>query len=87
MTEIGTTTDGLLRRAKAGDTAALGALFAHYRDRLRQMVRLRLRLRSLCSCSRPFPFSYLASPLWLRSRGHPLDRSPAALPCLLSPTP
>ena len=45
MTEIGTTTDDLLRRAKAGDTAALGALFAHYRDRLRQMVRLRLDRR------------------------------------------
>ena len=42
MTEIGTTTDDLLRRAKAGDAPALGALFAHYRDRLRQMVRLRL---------------------------------------------
>jgi RNA polymerase sigma-70 factor (ECF subfamily) len=45
MTENGTTTDDLLRRAKAGDTAALGALFAHYRDRLRQMVRLRLDRR------------------------------------------
>ena len=45
MTEAGTTTDDLLRRAKAGDTAALGALFAHYRDRLRKMVRLRLDRR------------------------------------------
>ena len=44
MTETGNT-DDLLRRAKAGDAAALGALFAHYRDRLRQMVRLRLDRR------------------------------------------
>jgi RNA polymerase sigma-70 factor (ECF subfamily) len=42
MTDVGTTTADLLRRAKAGDAAALGALFAHYRDRLRKMVRLRL---------------------------------------------
>jgi hypothetical protein len=28
----------LLRRAKTGDAAALGALFAHYRDRLRKMI-------------------------------------------------
>ena len=45
MTDSGTTTDDLLRRAKAGDAAALGALFARYRDRLRQMVRLRLDRR------------------------------------------
>src|SRR6516164_8717487 len=45
MTDTGATTDDLLRRAKAGDAAALGALFAHYRDRLRQMVRLRLDRR------------------------------------------
>jgi RNA polymerase sigma-70 factor (ECF subfamily) len=38
-------TDDLLQRAKAGDAAALGALFAHYRDRLRKMVRLRLDAR------------------------------------------
>jgi RNA polymerase sigma-70 factor (ECF subfamily) len=44
MTDSGTT-DDLLRRARAGDAAALGALFAHYRDRLRQMVRLRLDRR------------------------------------------
>jgi RNA polymerase sigma-70 factor (ECF subfamily) len=44
MTDSGTT-DDLLRRAKAGDTTALGALFAHYRDRLRNMVRLRLDRR------------------------------------------
>jgi RNA polymerase sigma-70 factor (ECF subfamily) len=35
-------TDDLLGRARAGDAAALGELFAHYRDRLRKMVRLRL---------------------------------------------
>ncbi len=45
MTDTGTTTDDLLRRAKAGDAAALGLLFAHYRDRLRKMVRLRLDRR------------------------------------------
>jgi RNA polymerase sigma-70 factor (ECF subfamily) len=45
MTDSGTTTDDLLRRARAGDAAALGALFAHYRDRLRRMVRLRLDRR------------------------------------------
>jgi RNA polymerase sigma-70 factor (ECF subfamily) len=45
MTDSGTTTDNLLRRARAGDAAALGALFAHYRDRLRRMVRLRLDRR------------------------------------------
>jgi RNA polymerase sigma-70 factor (ECF subfamily) len=45
MTHTGTTTDDLLRRAKAGDTAALATLFAHYRDRLRKMVRLRLDRR------------------------------------------
>jgi RNA polymerase sigma-70 factor (ECF subfamily) len=45
MTGTGTTTDDLLRRAKAGDEAALGALFVHYRDRLRKMVRLRLDRR------------------------------------------
>src|SRR5580704_8999756 len=45
MTESGTTTDDLLRRARAGDEVALGALFAHYRDRLRKMVRLRLDRR------------------------------------------
>jgi RNA polymerase sigma-70 factor (ECF subfamily) len=45
MTETRTATEDLLRRAKAGDAAALGALFAHYRDRLRKMVRLRLDRR------------------------------------------
>jgi RNA polymerase sigma-70 factor (ECF subfamily) len=44
MTEPGKT-EGLLLRAKAGDAAALGGLFAHYRDRLRRMVHLRLDRR------------------------------------------
>jgi RNA polymerase sigma-70 factor (ECF subfamily) len=35
----------LLRRARAGDALALGQLFEHYRQRLRQMVRLRLDRR------------------------------------------
>ena len=38
-------TGPLLQRAGAGDAQALGELFAHYRDRLRQMVRLRLDRR------------------------------------------
>jgi RNA polymerase sigma-70 factor (ECF subfamily) len=45
MTDTVTATDDLLRRARAGEAAALGALFAHYRDRLRRMVRLRLDQR------------------------------------------
>jgi RNA polymerase sigma-70 factor, ECF subfamily len=45
MNETGTTSDDLLRRAKSGDEAALGTLFAHYRERLRRMVRLRLDRR------------------------------------------
>ena len=45
MTDSTATTDDLLARARAGDAAALGALFAHYRDRLRTMVRLRLDRR------------------------------------------
>jgi RNA polymerase sigma-70 factor, ECF subfamily len=44
MTDSGKT-DDLLRQARAGDAAALGALFAHYRDRLRKMVHLRLDRR------------------------------------------
>jgi RNA polymerase sigma-70 factor (ECF subfamily) len=35
----------MLRRAGAGDEAALAELFAHYRERLRRMVRLRLDRR------------------------------------------
>jgi RNA polymerase sigma-70 factor (ECF subfamily) len=38
-------TDDLLRRAAAGDGAALAELFSRYRRRLRQMVRLRLDRR------------------------------------------
>jgi RNA polymerase sigma-70 factor (ECF subfamily) len=45
MTDSGVITDDLLARAKTGDAVALGALFAHYRDRLRKMVRLRLDRR------------------------------------------
>jgi RNA polymerase sigma-70 factor (ECF subfamily) len=37
--------DDLLRRANAGDQQALAGLFAHYRERLRRMVRLRLDRR------------------------------------------
>jgi RNA polymerase sigma-70 factor (ECF subfamily) len=37
--------EGLLCRADAGDAAAMGELFARYRDRLRQMVKLRLDRR------------------------------------------
>jgi RNA polymerase sigma-70 factor (ECF subfamily) len=37
--------DELLRRARTGDQQAAAALFAHYRDRLRRMVRLRLDRR------------------------------------------
>jgi RNA polymerase sigma-70 factor (ECF subfamily) len=37
--------DDRLRRAKEGDPQALAELFAHYRDRLRGMVRLRLDRR------------------------------------------
>jgi len=35
----------LLRRAKCGDQGALAALFTHYRERLKRMVRLRLDRR------------------------------------------
>jgi RNA polymerase sigma-70 factor (ECF subfamily) len=45
MTKVEATTDDLLRRARQGDAAALGALFTHYRQRLRRMVRLRLDRR------------------------------------------
>jgi RNA polymerase sigma-70 factor (ECF subfamily) len=45
MTDRAATTEDLLQRAKAGDAAALGALFAYYRDRLRKMVRLRIDRR------------------------------------------
>jgi RNA polymerase sigma-70 factor (ECF subfamily) len=45
MNDVEATSDDLLLRARAGEAAALGALFARYRDRLRQMVRLRLDRR------------------------------------------
>lgn len=45
MTNKETTSEELLRRAKAGDKPALGMLFARYRDRLRKMVQLRLDRR------------------------------------------
>ena len=40
-----TDTERLLSQAADGDAAALGALFAHYRERLKTMVRLRLDRR------------------------------------------
>jgi RNA polymerase sigma-70 factor (ECF subfamily) len=45
MTTEPTYTDELLRRAQTGDQGALGELFVHHRERLRQMVRLRLDRR------------------------------------------
>src|SRR5437764_1183073 len=47
MTDTGNTMDDLLAQATAGDAVALGTLFARYRDRLRNMIRLRLDHR-LC---------------------------------------
>jgi RNA polymerase sigma-70 factor (ECF subfamily) len=74
MSDIGPTTDDLLGRARAGDAAALGALFAHYRERLRHMVRLRIDQRvagrldpsdvlqeAFLDVSRRFP-EYVAAP-------------------------
>jgi RNA polymerase sigma-70 factor (ECF subfamily) len=74
MTNDSTTIDGLLRRAETGDPQALAQLFAHYRDRLRLMVRLRLDRRlqgrldpsdvlqeAYLDFSRRFP-EYLANP-------------------------
>jgi RNA polymerase sigma-70 factor (ECF subfamily) len=37
--------DDLLRRAQGGDDRALGAVFSHYRYRLRRMIKLRLDRR------------------------------------------
>jgi hypothetical protein len=37
--------DDLLRRARAGDAAALAALFTSFRERLRRMIHLRLDRR------------------------------------------
>jgi RNA polymerase sigma-70 factor (ECF subfamily) len=45
MTDDASQTDDLLRRARAGDQGALAALFTHYRERLKRMVRLRLDRR------------------------------------------
>ncbi len=45
MTENPSETDNLLQQAAAGDEAALSKLFALYRDRLRQLVRLRMDRR------------------------------------------
>lgn len=45
MTTDPSEADDLLRRAKGGDAQALAALFGHYRERLKRMVRLRLDRR------------------------------------------
>jgi RNA polymerase sigma-70 factor (ECF subfamily) len=45
MPSKGGDTSGLLERVRAGDTAALNALFTCHHDRLRRMVELRLDLR------------------------------------------
>ena len=45
MTSESGNTEGLLRRAGAGDQQALADLFAHYRERLWRMVHLRLDRR------------------------------------------
>jgi RNA polymerase sigma-70 factor (ECF subfamily) len=45
MRENESVSDDLLRRAKEGDAEARTELFAHHRERLRQMVRLRLDRR------------------------------------------
>jgi RNA polymerase sigma-70 factor (ECF subfamily) len=45
MTGATDDSEDLLQRARAGDASALAELFARYRERLRQMVRLRLDRR------------------------------------------
>src|SRR5439155_5703175 len=45
MTGDWSDSEARLRRARDGDPRALAELFEHYRDRLRQMVRLRLDRR------------------------------------------
>jgi RNA polymerase sigma-70 factor (ECF subfamily) len=45
MSEPSATLEDLVRRATAGDQEALAQVFAHYRERLRLMVRLRLDRR------------------------------------------
>src|SRR5437867_865979 len=45
MTSDPSNTENLVHRAGAGDPQAQAELFAHYRERLRRMVRLRLDRR------------------------------------------
>jgi RNA polymerase sigma-70 factor, ECF subfamily len=45
MTQDVSATEDLLRRARAGDSAASGMLFSRYQDRLRRMIRLRMDRR------------------------------------------
>jgi RNA polymerase sigma-70 factor (ECF subfamily) len=45
MTDESDQTEDLMRRAGAGDAAAQGELFSHYRDRLRRMIWLRMDRR------------------------------------------
>ncbi len=45
MTDSLSEHDDLLRRARSGDERALAALFTHFRERLKRMVRLRLDRR------------------------------------------
>jgi RNA polymerase sigma-70 factor, ECF subfamily len=45
MTDGSSEVEELLRRAAAGEGGALAALFTHYRERLKRMVRLRLDRR------------------------------------------
>src|SRR5215472_5416549 len=45
MTDEASETEDLLRRTKGGNERALAALFTHYRERLKRMVRLRLDRR------------------------------------------
>ena len=45
MSDTANHADEVLRRAAAGDQEALAQVFARYRDRLRQMVRMRLDRR------------------------------------------
>ncbi len=61
MTNDPSETLRLLRRARAGDRAALGELFARHRDRLRRMVELRLdwRLRARVDPSDVIQEAYL----------------------------
>ena len=68
----------LLRRAKTGDEDALAALFTHYRERLKRMVRLRLdrRLSGRVDASDVVQEAYLEAqkrlPDWARGDELPL---------------